>query len=461
MLVARNLAYLSQVESTLSYSRKLAALGRLSAGIAHEVKNPLNATMIHLELLKMQLAESARRDGTPDGHRGAGAAARRSRAGLPEIHAARGPEAAAGARWRRSSTTDAGDSRRGGASHGVDVRVECPPDLPPVSADPGLLEQAFLNLALNACQAMPHGGRLRIAATRAAGPPVEVVFEDTGVGIAPEQLARIFDLYFTTKEHGSGIGLSLVYRTVQLHDGEIEVQSVPGRGTTFRLLAAAGRRQLRRPPPQSLRHNERDHDWLPRSGAAALLLSGVVGLHQGAGETPAPMPALDDAGAAGAGHRAGRRFRSRHPSRSPRAAVPPDAGGAEAARPRARRAARTPPPTTTPTPRADAARSRCCRRRRNVDELEQTRRSAARLSAKRDLGRSQPARARAPTRSCSTTRCGSCIGQARRRARRSRTTCSPASCADKAAVLASLLVQEPGRVGSASPTSLSARPTAP
>ena len=61
MLVARNLAYFSQVESTLSYSRKLAALGRLSAGIAHEVKNPLNATMIHLELLKMQLADAAGR----------------------------------------------------------------------------------------------------------------------------------------------------------------------------------------------------------------------------------------------------------------------------------------------------------------------------------------------------------------------------------------------------------------
>jgi signal transduction histidine kinase len=76
-----------------------------------------------------------------------------------------------------------------------------------------------------------------------------VVFEDTGVGIAPEQLTRIFDLYFTTKEHGSGIGLSLVYRTIQLHDGEIEVQSVPGRGTTFRILlreapATVSRRRL-------------------------------------------------------------------------------------------------------------------------------------------------------------------------------------------------------------------------
>ena len=101
---------------------------------------------------------------------------------------------------------------------------------------PALLQQAFLNLALNACQAMPqrrpppHRGRARRPNRR-----IEIVFEDTGVGIAPEHLTRIFDLYFTTKEHGSGIGLSLVYRTVQLHDGEIEVQSVPGRGTTFRV----------------------------------------------------------------------------------------------------------------------------------------------------------------------------------------------------------------------------------
>ena len=101
--------------------------------------------------------------------------------------------------------------------------------------DPSLLQQAFLNLALNACQAMPHGGRLRIVARGKAGQQLEVEFEDTGIGISPEHLSKIFDLYFTTKQHGSGIGLSLVYRTVQLHDGDIEVQSIPGRGTTFRV----------------------------------------------------------------------------------------------------------------------------------------------------------------------------------------------------------------------------------
>jgi signal transduction histidine kinase len=108
--------------------------------------------------------------------------------------------------------------------------------LPSVSADSAMLQQAFLNLALNAFQAMPAGGRLRIAAAARPGRRVEVMFEDNGVGIPPEHLEKIFDLYFTTKEHGTGIGLSMVYRTVQLHDGEIEVQSVVGNGTTFRVL---------------------------------------------------------------------------------------------------------------------------------------------------------------------------------------------------------------------------------
>ena len=99
-----------------------------------------------------------------------------------------------------------------------------------------MLRQAFLNLALNACQAMPNGGTLRIRCESARGRRVSIAFTDTGVGIKPEHLQRIFDLYFTTKEKGSGIGLSMVYRTVQMHDGEIEVQSTPGAGTTFRVL---------------------------------------------------------------------------------------------------------------------------------------------------------------------------------------------------------------------------------
>jgi signal transduction histidine kinase len=83
---------------------------------------------------------------------------------------------------------------------------------------------------------MPNGGTLRIQCEAARGRRVRISVSDTGVGIAPEHLQRIFDLYFTTKEKGSGIGLSMVYRTVQMHDGDIEVQSTPGAGTTFRIL---------------------------------------------------------------------------------------------------------------------------------------------------------------------------------------------------------------------------------
>jgi signal transduction histidine kinase len=234
LLVSRNLAYLSEVENTLSYSRKLAALSRLSAGIAHEVKNPLNATMIHVELLKMKLANQP---AAMEHLTVIAAQVRRLDEVVQGFLKFTRPEEL---KLRPVALAPLLDEalpviRAEAEKSGVEVRVELPPDLPLVSADPGLLEQAVLNLGLNACQAMPAGGRLRIAAA-AVGRQIEILFEDTGVGITPEQLARIFDLYFTTKEHGSGIGLSLVYRTIQLHDGEIEVQSTPGHGTTFRIL---------------------------------------------------------------------------------------------------------------------------------------------------------------------------------------------------------------------------------
>jgi signal transduction histidine kinase len=118
----------------------------------------------------------------------------------------------------------------------VTIKVECPPALPEINADAAMLRQAILNLALNACQAMPSGGTLRFACRSTARRRVEIDVEDTGTGIPPEHLNRIFDLYFTTKEKGTGIGLSMVYRIVQLHDGEVEVQSTPGSGTRFRLI---------------------------------------------------------------------------------------------------------------------------------------------------------------------------------------------------------------------------------
>ena len=233
LLVSRDIALLNQMESTLSYSRKLAALGRLSAGIAHEVKNPLNATMIHLELMKLKLAER------PEALEHVAVIANQVRR-LDEVvqgflkftrpedlHLE--PVALAPVFEGLRPIIDAESGTR------IEVTINVPSELPPVEGDSSLLEQAFLNLALNACQAMPDGGRLTISARQAPGRRVLVEVEDTGVGISPEHLPRIFDLYFTTKKSGSGIGLSLVFRTVQMHNGEIEVRSTPGNGTTFRV----------------------------------------------------------------------------------------------------------------------------------------------------------------------------------------------------------------------------------
>jgi signal transduction histidine kinase len=240
ILISRNLEYLSQVQSTVNYSRKLAALSRLSAGVAHEVKNPLNATVIHLELLKEQLAAAS--SGAPSSamdHVGVISAQMRR---LDEV--VQGflrfirPEDLKLERVQAGVLIDAirpivsAEAER----HGIELRIEVAHGLPDVRVDSGMMQQALLNLALNACQAMPGGGRLRLGASAASGKRLEIVCEDTGPGIKPEHLDKIFDLYFTTKERGSGIGLSMVYRAVQLHDGEIQVQSIPGRGATFRVL---------------------------------------------------------------------------------------------------------------------------------------------------------------------------------------------------------------------------------
>jgi len=237
MLVARNLDYMTQVRSSFSYSQKLAALSRLSAGVAHEVKNPLNATVIHLELLKQQLAATdlplamehlsiitaqiRRLDEVVQGF---------LRFIRPEDLKLQ--PASVAAMVDAIMPVVVAEARK----FGVDVTVAVPDNLPVVSVDTGILQQALLNLAINACQAMPQGGRLRISAAAVRGRRVEILCEDNGVGIAPEHLNKIFDLYFTTKEQGSGIGLSIVYRAIQLLDGEIEVQSTPGRGTTFRVV---------------------------------------------------------------------------------------------------------------------------------------------------------------------------------------------------------------------------------
>ena len=248
-------------ESFRAISEKLAArsLGRLMAGVTHEVRNPLNAMAIHLELVREHLLQLQHRARAPVG---AVLGLEGRDETTPEVNGAREHLDVIASEIRRLDEVITGfvrfirpeelqphpvnvdlliaevialvepDARR----NGITCRAEAPVGLPKLVADPALLRQALLNLALNGCQAMSDGGRLTMGARVEKDRRMALTVEDTGAGISADKLDRIFDLYYTTKPEGSGIGLSIVYRIVQLHGGEIEVQSTEGRGTTFRLL---------------------------------------------------------------------------------------------------------------------------------------------------------------------------------------------------------------------------------
>jgi signal transduction histidine kinase len=111
-------------------------------------------------------------------------------------------------------------------------------DVPLVSADPELLHRALSNLVLNAVDAMPSGGKLRLA-TRAWLDGVEISVSDTGTGMSQEEAERLFTPYYTTKQHGTGLGLAIVQSVVSDHGGDVGVESSP-RGTTFRIRLPQG-----------------------------------------------------------------------------------------------------------------------------------------------------------------------------------------------------------------------------
>lgn len=231
MITVRDLDELSRLASQLSYSQKLAALGQLTSGVAHEIKNPLNALVMHTALLRRRTGQrdhEAQRylDVMDEEIR------RLDRVIQGFLKFSRPEELKLETVELGQLLAATADQVRSGAQRiGIRLDLDLPDRLPPVSGNGDLLRQAFQNLLTNSIEAMPDGGELQVRAKRNGG-MIRVDVQDTGAGIAEESLSRVFHLFYTTKEQGSGIGLALVYRIVQLHGGSVHVESTQGEGTT-------------------------------------------------------------------------------------------------------------------------------------------------------------------------------------------------------------------------------------
>src|SRR5690242_12550336 len=218
-----------QLEQQLDVSSRLAAISRLTSGVAHEIKNPLNAMALHLEVLKNKLdatepeieviaREIQRLDNV----------VKTFLSFNKPIELQASPVDLSGLVQEVVTlvAVDAGEKN-------IQVSTDFDRDAW-VNGDRDLLKQAILNVVINALEAMQAGGWLAVSTER-AGPGFQVVITDSGGGIPAEVQDKIFNLYFTTKNGGSGIGLAMTFRVVQLHSGTIDFVSEQGKGTTFRL----------------------------------------------------------------------------------------------------------------------------------------------------------------------------------------------------------------------------------
>jgi PAS domain S-box-containing protein len=248
VLVLRDVTEQERLEQELVRATRLESVGVLAGGIAHDFNNILTAVMGNLALAQLDIPP-----GTPAGTslRLAEKAALRARDLTQQLLTfAKGGEPV-----RAAVQLDAIVREMAAfALHGSQIKAhyDMAPDLWPADADKGQIGRVVQNLVINAVQAMPHGGRLQIVARNdaldslsqpglAPGDYIQIAIADTGEGINPEHLTRIFDPYFTTKQSGTGLGLAAVYSIVKKHRGHIEVDSQPGQGTTFRIWLPAVR----------------------------------------------------------------------------------------------------------------------------------------------------------------------------------------------------------------------------
>jgi signal transduction histidine kinase len=223
-----------QIGRQLQTADRLSAISRLTSGVAHEVKNPLNAILMHVELAKLKLAHGDH-DLEPQMDVLTSEILRLDRVVKTFLDFTRPVQLNLSDVLLAGFVHDLADLARPQAeASNIEVTVEDPVDAVTITVDPDLFKQAVLNIVVNAIEAMPSGGKLSFW-SGARGDQAEIRISDTGSGIPSSVRDQIYNLYFTTKEKGSGIGLSMTFRILQLHDGTIDLDSETGAGTTFSL----------------------------------------------------------------------------------------------------------------------------------------------------------------------------------------------------------------------------------
>jgi PAS domain S-box-containing protein len=231
LLTMRDLESYERLGSQIQVSERLAALGRVTAGVAHEVKNPLNSMRVWLEVLKGNIPADL--EGQQAVKMLDNEIDRLDRAVKTFLDFARPVEIDLSESDLPSLLNEILENARPAmAKAGVVLATQIPERFPGVRMDRRLIHQAVLNLILNGCDAMGPGGQLTVKLAQ-NDDKAQIIVTDTGKGISPENRNKIFQLFFTTRPGGTGIGLANSFRFVQLHNGSIEFESEVGRGTTF------------------------------------------------------------------------------------------------------------------------------------------------------------------------------------------------------------------------------------
>ena len=235
VLIIRDLGEVRRLQAEIRRKEKLAAIGGLAAGVAHEIRNPLSSIKGIASYYKSKFE-----DGSEDKEM-AGVMIeevdRLSRVISELLEFARPTKL-------NKKPSDINELlkhstrlvEQEAAAKNITIQLHLEPDSMEADADPDRLTQCFLNLFLNALQAMESGGRLTVSSTTGVNGNVAIYVKDNGSGISAEDLSKIFDPYFTTKPKGTGLGLAIVHKIIEAHGGQIRVRSTVGQGTVFSIV---------------------------------------------------------------------------------------------------------------------------------------------------------------------------------------------------------------------------------